>query len=80
VSTVPATSTAEKLGRVIMANIVMLGFVAAAARVVGYDAMKEAILQSIPPGTEKMNLAAFQAGYDHGAAGTAAGGPEGETS
>lgn len=66
--TVPATSIAEKLGGVIMANIVMLGFVAAVTQAVRYDAMKEAILQSIPPGTEKKNLAAFQAGYDHGSA------------
>ena len=80
VFTVPATSIAEKLGNVVMANVVMLGFVAAVTRVVGCDAMKEALLQSIPPGTEKMNLAAFQAGFDHGAVRSAHGEPERETS
>lgn len=66
VRAVPATSMAEKLGRVIMANIVMLGFVTATTGLVSYAAMKKAILASIPPGTDKPNLAAFQAGWDHG--------------
>ncbi|MFH1540120.1 MAG: 2-oxoacid:acceptor oxidoreductase family protein [bacterium] len=65
--TIPATAIAEKLGRVIVANIVMLGFITATAGVVSYNAMKKAILASIPAGTEELNLAAFQAGFDHGA-------------
>ena len=76
VFSVPATSIAEKLGNVVMANVVMLGFVAAVTQVVGCDAIKKALLQSIPPGTDKMNLAAFQAGFDHGAARPAHGAPE----
>ena len=79
VFTVPATSIAEKLGNVVVANVVMLGFVAAVTRVVGCDAMKEALLRSIPPGTEKINLAAFQAGFDHCAVRPAHGEPERET-
>jgi 2-oxoglutarate ferredoxin oxidoreductase subunit gamma len=63
---VPATAIAEKLGRVIVANIVMLGFIAALCDFVSYDSMKRSILASIPKGTEDLNLAAFQAGYDHG--------------
>jgi len=66
---IPATSIAEKLGRVIVANIVMLGFITGAAGIVKYESMKKAILASIPKGTEKLNLSAFQAGYDHGAVG-----------
>ena len=50
-------------------NIVMLGFITGAAEIVGYDSMKQAILASIPEGTEELNLAAFQAGYDHAEAG-----------
>lgn len=64
---VPATGIAEELGRVIMANIVMLGFLTASTDVISHDAMKQAILASIPKGTEKMNMAAFDAGYRHGA-------------
>jgi 2-oxoglutarate ferredoxin oxidoreductase subunit gamma len=63
---VPATAIAEKLGRVIVANIVMLGFIAALCDFVSYDAMRQSILSSIPRGTEELNLSAFQAGYDHG--------------
>jgi len=63
---VPATAIAEGLGRVIVANIVMLGFITAVTGIVSYDSMKQAVLDSIPPGTEELNLAAFQAGYDHG--------------
>jgi 2-oxoglutarate ferredoxin oxidoreductase subunit gamma len=63
---VPATAIAEDLGRVIVANIVMLGFIAALCDFVSYDAMKQSILSTIPKGTEELNTAAFQAGYDHG--------------
>ena len=65
---VPATGIAEGLGRVIVANIVMLGFIAAVAGVVGLEAMKNAVLDSIPQGSEELNLKALQAGYDHGTA------------
>ena len=65
---IPATGMAEKLGRVIVANIVMLGFITATAGIVGYNSMKQAVLDSIPPGTEELNLSAFQAGFDYGAA------------
>ncbi|MBN2554159.1 MAG: 2-oxoacid:acceptor oxidoreductase family protein [Spirochaetales bacterium] len=63
---VPATGLAEKLGRVIVANIVMLGFVTAVSGIVSLESMKKAVLDSIPKGTEDLNLLALQAGYDHG--------------
>ncbi len=65
---VPFTRIAEGLGKRIVANIVMLGAVTALAGVVGYEAMKQSVLSSIPPGTEELNLAAFQKGYDYGVA------------
>jgi 2-oxoglutarate ferredoxin oxidoreductase subunit gamma len=65
---VPATGIAERLGRVIVANIVMLGFVTAVSGIVSLESMKKAVLDSIPKGTEELNLSALQAGYDHGAA------------
>ncbi len=64
--TVPATGIAEKLGRVIVANIVMLGFISSATGVVSGAALKKAILASIPKGTEDLNMAAFKAGFDWG--------------
>ena len=63
---IPATRLAEKLGRKIVANIVMLGFITAITEVVGYEAMKQALFDSIPRGTEELNLKAFEKGYDYG--------------
>jgi 2-oxoglutarate ferredoxin oxidoreductase subunit gamma len=63
---IPATRLAEQLGRKIVANIVMLGFVASVTEVVDYDAMKSAILDTVPPGTEELNLKAYNTGYDEG--------------
>ncbi len=57
-----ARRTAEELGRVAVANVVMLGFLAGATEVVSPEAMKESILSSVPPGTEKLNTAAFERG------------------
>ncbi len=63
---VPSTRIAEEMGKKIVANIVMLGAVTALARVVGYEAMKESVLASIPSGTEDLNISAFDKGYDYG--------------
>ncbi len=63
---IPATRLAEKLGRKIVANIVMLGFITAVTEVVGYEAMKQALFDSIPSGTEELNLKAFEKGYEYG--------------
>jgi 2-oxoglutarate ferredoxin oxidoreductase subunit gamma len=63
---IPATRFAEKLGRKIVANIVMLGFITSVTGVVGYEAMKQALFDSIPQGTEELNLKAFEKGYEYG--------------
>ena len=63
---VPATRIAEKMGRRIVANIVMLGAVTALGQVVAYDSMKQAVLASIPRGTEDFNLSAFDQGFEYG--------------
>jgi 2-oxoglutarate ferredoxin oxidoreductase subunit gamma len=62
---IPATRLAEELGRKIVANIVMLGFFTAVSDTVSYEAMKNAILSSVPKGTEKLNESAFNNGYDY---------------
>jgi len=62
---VPATRLAEELGRKIVANIVMLSFFAAVTDVVSVEAMREAVLSSVPKGTEELNLKAFQMGYEY---------------
>jgi 2-oxoglutarate ferredoxin oxidoreductase subunit gamma len=45
----------------------MLGFVAANTDVVSVDSLREAVMTSIPKGTEELNLRAFECGYRHGA-------------
>jgi len=63
---VPATRIAEGLGRRIAANMVMYGFLSAVTGVVSKDAAREVIKQSVPPGSEDLNLNAFEQGYAHG--------------
>jgi len=63
---IPATRIARELGRVAVANIVMLGFITAVSQVVSKDAMKQAVLESVPKGTEELNTKAFDRGYAHG--------------
>ena len=62
---VPSTRIAESLGRSIVQNIVMLGFFAAVTRIVDREAMREAVKESVPRGTEELNLRAFDAGWDY---------------
>jgi 2-oxoglutarate ferredoxin oxidoreductase subunit gamma len=59
---IPATRIAEDVGRRIVANVVMLGFVAAMTDVASPDAMKQAVLESVPAGTEELNTEAFERG------------------
>lgn len=63
---IPATRFAEELGRKIVLNIIMIGFFTAMTDIVKEDAVREAILQSIPKGTEELNLKAFKRGLDYG--------------
>jgi 2-oxoglutarate ferredoxin oxidoreductase subunit gamma len=62
---VPSTRIAESLGRSIVQNIVMLGFFAAASRIVSKEEMHAAVKSSVPAGTEDLNLKAFEAGWSH---------------
>lgn len=59
---VPSTRIAEMLGRTIVQNIVMLGFFTAVTQIVPRDKMRDAVKASVPPGTEDLNLKAFEAG------------------
>jgi 2-oxoglutarate ferredoxin oxidoreductase subunit gamma len=63
---VPATKIAEELGRRIVANIVMLGAFTAITGLLDENALKESIKENIPKGTEELNLAAFDKGFECG--------------
>ena len=66
---VPAVEVADDLGRKVVANIVMLGAVVTLAGTPSVEAVREAVLEVVPDGTEELNGAAFERG-------TAALGPE----
>jgi 2-oxoglutarate ferredoxin oxidoreductase subunit gamma len=63
---IPATRFAEELGRKLVLNMVMVGFVTALAGLASPEAIRKAIRDSVPPGTESLNLAAFEKGLLHG--------------
>ncbi len=65
---IPATRFAEELGNTMMANIVMLGFVSAVTDLVSVDALREAVLSSVPPHTKEKNAEAFERGHEYGKA------------
>ena len=63
---VPATRLAEQLGKRMMLNIVMVGFFAAITGFVSADALRKAVLDSVPPHTRDLNAKAFEAGFEYG--------------
>lgn len=64
---IPGTRIAEEdIGRRIVFNMVMLGFLASVTDIVGVEAMRKAVSSSVPPGTERFNLEAFDKGYEYG--------------
>jgi len=63
---VPATKMAEELGKTVVANVVMLGALVALTDMTSAEAFKNSLLSNIPKGTERLNLAAFEKGYEYG--------------
>lgn len=63
---IPATRLAEEMGRKIIMNIITVGFFSATTGITSYDATRKAVETSVPPGTEELNLKAFDTGYEYG--------------
>jgi 2-oxoglutarate ferredoxin oxidoreductase subunit gamma len=63
---IPATRYAEELGRKIVANIVMLGFLSSLTDFVTDEAIRKAIADSVPRGTIDLNMKAYEKGRSHG--------------
>jgi len=63
---VPAMRIAEELGRKIVANIVMLGFLTGATDRLSREAVKQAVLTTVPSHTRELNEKAFDRGYEKG--------------
>ncbi|MBI4676419.1 MAG: 2-oxoacid:acceptor oxidoreductase family protein [Elusimicrobia bacterium] len=66
---IPATRFAEDLGRRLVLNIVMVGFFAGTTGLLSYEAVEKAVLDSVPKGTEDLNLRALKKGYEYGRSG-----------
>jgi len=63
---IPATRMAREMGRAVVANIIMLGLLAALSDAVSTEALRKSILASVPAGTAEFNIKAFEFGYKYG--------------
>lgn len=64
----PATDIAHRtFGRDVVANVIMLGWLAGLTGVVSPDSLRKAISQTVPPKTVDINLQAFEEGFGRGA-------------
>lgn len=63
---IPVTRFAEELGNKMMANIVMLGFLAAVYDLVSAEALRKTVLTSVPAPTRETNARAFERGSEYG--------------
>ena len=62
---VPATHiAANDLGRTIVANMIMLGYLVKLTGVVSVDAMEKTIRKNVPRGTDELNISAFRKGME----------------
>ena len=61
---VPILDTAsDKVGKAIVANIVAIGLIVEATKIVSRESIEKAVLNRVPKGTEALNKAALEAGY-----------------
>lgn len=64
----PFLTTSEGLGKKIVANVVMLGYITARFDLVSAKVMEDTIRRRIPKGSEQLNTDAFRAGWNLGSA------------
>lgn len=62
----PARRIALELGKIAVANVVMLGFLTAATGFISKDSMKKATLGAVPKKMLELNEKAFETGYELG--------------
>ncbi len=63
---VPATRFSEELGNRIIANLVMMGFFTAVTKITSSEIMKKGVPGLVPDRFLKLNLKAFDKGYEYG--------------
>jgi 2-oxoglutarate ferredoxin oxidoreductase subunit gamma len=59
---IPSTSAAKGLGKQMVANVVMLGAMIEGAKTLDGGQVKTCLKESVPPGTEELNLRAYDLG------------------
>lgn len=65
---IPATRFAEELGKKMVLNVIMVGFLCSITGVVSQEACRKAVEQSVPERFRKLNLDAFDKGFAYGSA------------
>jgi 2-oxoglutarate ferredoxin oxidoreductase subunit gamma len=65
IASIPATRLAEELGKKVVMNVIVVGFMAAQANLLTPDAFKRAIADSVPAHVRDLNLRAFDIGWEH---------------
>jgi 2-oxoglutarate ferredoxin oxidoreductase subunit gamma len=73
---IPATRFAEELGKRMVLNSVMVGFFTAVTKLLGADAVRKAVADSVPPSFRELNLKAFDRGHEYGLTAKAGAPPE----
>jgi 2-oxoglutarate ferredoxin oxidoreductase subunit gamma len=63
---IPATRFAEELGRRLVLNIVMAGFFTGVTGLITHEAIEKAVKDSVPKGTEDLNMRALRRGLEYG--------------
>jgi 2-oxoglutarate ferredoxin oxidoreductase subunit gamma len=63
---IPATRIAEELGKKMVLNVIMVGFLCAITGVVSREACRQAVGESVPKRFLELNLKAFEKGYEYG--------------
>jgi 2-oxoglutarate ferredoxin oxidoreductase subunit gamma len=62
---IPATRLAESIGKKIVANIILLGFLTSITKLVSYTAMKKSISERVSEKFIDINFKAFDIGYNY---------------
>ena len=59
---ISSTNAAKELGRQMVANVAILGAMVEGTKIMDPEQVKACLKESVPPGTEELNLKAFEAG------------------
>ncbi len=63
---IPATRFAEEIGKKMVLNVIMTGFLCAITGVVSADAARKSVAESVPARFRDLNLASFDKGFRYG--------------